>query len=495
MQSSTALVKHTDGTLHDLLDLCFTMFSFQEENKQYLTSQFLCKQSIPRSLCTLNQKTIDEKVKTAVWLSIQAVTLQSMPCGDLQYYSSPFQEEENFKRLFKCFYQYSLSPDMDIDKVLKMFQKYPREKVLIIADDMFQMAKKIVMEPGIYEQLPCNFLLVQSAFNMANYLIMSVDGIDDAKLLLSSIKVYFERIGDCKEDFDLSHLSEYEYSQYMQYKQAVEKLAHMNTMTELTLWYNYTPRTRKFYSEKKLKKFLKRIISAFKTNKCMELEMKYVIEQYKEGIAQLVSILDNKLLNAQSIEHFVLICRTLRREQRLFPFWCIWVFMIETYAIEIALNRKSLKDETAYLRNMKIHLADEISRELVNSLPLVAVTAPRFAQVVVFAANTHLEQSEQLCSKKDLQYDAELGECYNLLLADAAVCEVIVHKFGDKIFESMSARLLQRLKLRVQTHKEIMNKALQNYTPYSTASVESIITSSLDAFDRELQDMFRMQYQ
>jgi hypothetical protein len=411
----------------DMMDLCFTMFTLEDERvKHAVTAEFLHQRtsSIPRAI-TLSSEAINLSAKKALWFATQSVLFQSLPLN--------VSSKED---IGCCIHISSLLGKMcgidvvPVNSIVNLVNKYSRDQILNMGQMMYKSARDVLVNPEMYFHIQHNETLARSVLALAFYLCNAGD-FDEAQLVLGAGKLFVQneksKLYASTGGLMLTQENVPEHSHFMLVMESVgEVLGH-------TIFCNRVGSTNRKNLKKRVKKLASVIRSKFGETYPME-----------EATNLAVKIVSSSVVNIDDLEIFL---TQLPRDDAVDPNGrtMLQLNFIQIGVILIECAYQTIQDPVDILRlhDIRVNFANAATDKCMTQLAMLSVSAGRFLNVLSFVVNVHLEQSHTLCSYHGSREQLTNSKLY--LMKDSVICDSMIARHKIQSLIELRAALVERL--------------------------------------------------
>jgi hypothetical protein len=434
-----------------LLSLCFDMFTIDDDKvKQDVQAQYLWKQSVPRAV-SLSQQALQLRSKQALWFAYNAAALQTIPLNRNEQAVSQLVAQK-----LLVSYDMWVSPPrlITIEK-----QNYTALQLAESAEKMFQSAKEIILDPLVFQQIPFNITLIQSLFLMATYLSTTGERYDEAKLLISAMKVFLSREKHLlRANLEAPYLSEITKDLLSKQIQIIMKISGISA------GFDFAMNTVRFSqigvhknTEKTIKKFLKKFSETFDLK---FIKSEKILESFKSKIDagnRVLQMIKTPLQDATQLEQFLEGTSVMHKgefeqtEKQFYSFWSFTLFQIQYTITECVYQRCQDPHELHKIKELRWRLANDMTEYCYENRILCSFVSGRIQTVLCYMAETHMEQSTELCS-----YGASMQlveSCLENIKKDCIVFEEALAKMELARLRDIHNRLKHRIELHEQYYE------------------------------------------
>jgi hypothetical protein len=460
------LLNETD----DIIDACSKIYAPSElgipleDIIMAFRPQIFSSKALPVMFPDNEQLLREEKTNQALWFALQAVVLrhlQSKSSFNIDY----VKEKYLFTRSLRSVLRYlQLNTDNDGQLILheELIGKFSREQLVQASDQMYNIAKSILLDPLIFPHITNDHKLAEVCTLLSNYSVQSGIRFEESEMFLRYVKSYIKRAKDLLEiDPDSKDYNGLNRELLEKQQTSLLGLIDAYLILKPLLWYlTHAFKQKDFFSNTKwFKKYLK--LSIKEVGKLLNKEVNLSFDTMSflsKNIQSLQRILEAISNDQDDLVTQLIKVRKVCNELRKIPaqqigirsdIWKFKIYAFESFAMEIASHNNLLQKE-------QMLLANDIYRELSSNLLVAMCGGTKSLIVIMFFTRIHLQHSIKLCMDTCTS-DANLNamiESLKILQNDLSLVEALNYKFNIPIYHEV----INKIRLQIDMHKWYLSK-------------------------------------
>jgi len=222
------------------------------------------------------------------------------------------------------------------------------------------------------------------------------------------------------------------------------------------IWFNFSPKTKDFYSLKRFRKFVKHFGKSLSVplQHVPKLDMAEYIVIQRELLTKLKDYLkENESNTIIWLTRVLDIARQMQNVLRPDPelnfliFWRIFLYSLQFFAVYCAIQNTHPNDTSTHatLKQSLVEVANEFTNEAYEYTHIMRLAGARYQTILSLAAKIHMEQSIDCCGSGSSATQEEFYEILKYMQMDSAILESVIHKLGIQAFKDLNTRLKQQI--------------------------------------------------
>jgi hypothetical protein len=440
--------------------------------------------------------TFDFRVNKILWYAIRGVALYHAPRGLSE--QNAHIASDYFAHLSGRLQRLSSLNFSDTSDLLEMANRFSISELKQAAEYMFQVAKKTLMEPGMYPHITINAKLAEAAIHMAGYLNSKNDPMRraEARLLLSGAALFVESAYGAAE-IDMSQYPGNTETEKLQYlHKAAETIKAGVNISKFVMLLNNCYLSKNFTSREQLENSLQYSIQAIENNMLplgdqqnnVLVTFKTMLQFLREetGITRLVK--------------FLSLCKTMRSEinwanrPTVSVTWKTRLLTYEFWAINSEASACGYDPQVIQITSeMKLDCANQFAKVALENLVVFLIFGNAVGPIFIEICKTHMEHFKSIGADSQLT-QAPLAHILAFLQTDKFVVDSLYERYDNQDMKEISKQLANCIenasdRLQLIKHYQYTSSNPQSDLPVNTAPISPFIQLLPRQFQKPLQEL------